>query len=167
MQILLVIATMILGILFSPQAHAVCPVCTVSIAGGLGVSRWLGIDDIVPGIWIGGLILSMGFWFSDWIKGRDWKFRLEKLPSVFIFYLITLTTLYVTNTLFLPGNTLWGIDKILLGMVVGSPGFYIGNLMDQYLRKVNEGKVLFYYQRVILPVTTLSILSFVFYLITK
>jgi len=49
--------------LFLPSyALAVCPVCSIAVAGGVGLSRWLGIDDTISGIWIGGLIISLAIW---------------------------------------------------------------------------------------------------------
>ena len=60
---------------FPTPVRAVCPVCTVAVAAGLGISRWIGIDDAVTGVWVGGLILSSGLWMADWIKKRSWKIQ--------------------------------------------------------------------------------------------
>jgi hypothetical protein len=32
------------------MAKAVCPVCTIAIASGVGLCRYLGIDDLVSGL---------------------------------------------------------------------------------------------------------------------
>ena len=47
------------GLLFAKKALAVCPICTVAAATGIGFSRWLGIDDTITGLWIGGLTVSL------------------------------------------------------------------------------------------------------------
>jgi len=47
------------GLLFAKKALAVCPICTVAVATGIGFSRWLGIDDTITGLWIGGLTVSL------------------------------------------------------------------------------------------------------------
>jgi len=31
-------------------SYATCPVCTVAIASGLGLCRYIGIDDVVSGL---------------------------------------------------------------------------------------------------------------------
>ncbi len=31
-----------------------CPVCSISIGVGVGLCRYLGIDDLISGVWIGG-----------------------------------------------------------------------------------------------------------------
>jgi len=68
---------LLLGLLalfaFPTPARAVCPICTVAVGAGLGISRWIGIDDSVTGVWVGGLILSSGLWMADWVKKKGWK----------------------------------------------------------------------------------------------
>ena len=148
------------------QAHAVCPVCTVAVGAGLGISRWLGIDDSVTGVWVGGLILSSGLWLADWIGKKEWKIPQKELVSVGLFFLFVIPPLYWSKMIGLPGNTLWGVDKLLLGTVIGSLLFIFGVWLDKWLRTNNKNKVYIYYQKVIIPVFLLSAASFVFYLIT-
>jgi len=149
------------------KAHAVCPICTVAVAGGLGISRWLGIDDAVTGVWIGGLVLSSAFWLSDFIRKKNWKVPQPDLVSIILFYLLVIPPLYWAKYIGLPNNSLWRVDKVLLGTVLGSIAFLIGMAIDKGLRKINEGKVFVYFQKVIMPVLMLTLLSFGLFLITK
>ena len=161
---------LVFGLIFllSPSpVHAVCPVCTIAVAGGLGVSRWLGIDDVVTGIWIGGLILSSGLWLADWIGKKGWRVPYKEAISVLLFFLFVIPPLYFAKMIGLSGNTLWGIDKVLLGTAVGSLVFLLGVKIDKWLRTTNADKVYVYYQKVIIPVFLLSITSFIFYIITR
>lgn len=153
-------------LLTTAQVQAVCPVCTVAVAGGLGISRVLGIDDSVTGIWVGGLILSSGLWLADWIGKRGWKVPQKEVVSTGLFFLMVIPPLYWADMIGLPGNTLWGVDKLVLGTVVGTLIFFSGVGIDKWLRTTNEGRVYIYYQKVIVPVFLLSLASFVFYLIT-
>ncbi|KKU63742.1 MAG: hypothetical protein UX88_C0023G0019 [Candidatus Woesebacteria bacterium GW2011_GWC2_47_16] len=73
MKKLLVFLSPIIFLLSPKTALAVCPVCTVAVGAGLGVSRWLGIDDSVSGIWVGGLVVSLSFWFADWLTKKNLK----------------------------------------------------------------------------------------------
>jgi len=42
-----------------------CPVCTIAVTAGVGLSRWLGVDDLISGLWVGGLLVSLiGLTFS-------------------------------------------------------------------------------------------------------
>lgn len=149
------------------HAHAVCPVCTVAVGAGLGISRWIGIDDSVAGVWIGGLILSSGLWLSDWIGKKGWRLPYKEIISVVLFLLFVIPPLYWGKIIGLPGNTLFGIDKIILGIIFGSILFTGGVWLDKWLRTTNEGKVYIYYQKVIAPVFLLTLGSFFLYLITS
>lgn len=161
---------------------AMCPVCTVAVAGGLGLSRFLGVDDTISGLWIGGLILSSSFWFITWVeKQSKLMTKLEKITNkikfinkhqlinsvVIIFmYLIILLPLYWTNIIGHPLNTLWGIDKLLLGNLFGSVAFLAGKELDGGVRR-KHGKQLFNYQKVVFPVGLLIIASIIFFFVTK
>ena len=166
MIILFTIFLFLLSLIFVFPAKAVCPICTVAVAGGLGISRWIGIDDAVMGIWVGGLILSSGFWLADWVSKKSWKIPYHKTLSVLLMIIFVLPPLYMAKMIGLANNTLWGIDKIVLGTIIGSILFFAGVKLDQYLRTTNEGKVYIYYQKVIAPVFLLTIGSFVLFLIT-
>ena len=152
--------------MFAIPVQAVCPICTVAVAGGLGISRWIGIDDAVMGIWIGGLILSSGLWLADFVSKKSWQVPYPKILSILLMVIFVVPPLYIAKMIGLPGNILWGIDKILLGTFVGSILFFAGMKFDQYLRTTNENKVYIYYQKVIVPVFFLTVGSVVFFLIT-
>jgi hypothetical protein len=152
---------------FPIKTYAVCPICTVAVGVGLGVSRWIGIDDAITGIWIGGLILSSGLWLGDWISKRKWKIPYPNFTSVLLMFLFVIPPLYWSKMIGLPGNLIFGIDKVLFGTIVGAVVFLIGVWTDKWLRTMNNGKIYVYYQRVIVPVFLLSLASYIFYLIDK
>jgi len=151
---------------FSKSAHAVCPVCTIAVGAGVGVSRWIGIDDTITGLWIGGLIISSGLWMANWVRKKSWKIPYPEILSIILMLLFVVPPLYWSKMIGISGNTLLGIDKVVLGTIVGSILFFLSIRADKVLRKTNNGKVYVYYQKVILPVLFLSIFSFIFYLIT-
>jgi len=151
---------------FPAKTLAVCPICTVAVGAGLGISRYIGIDDSVVGVWIGGLIVSMGLWLSSFLQKKNIKIPRVDLISVIFMALLTIIPLYFSKLIGHPSNKLWGIDKILLGSAFGAVAFILSVKADQYLRQKNNGKVLIYYQKVILPVLFLTLTSFFFYLAT-
>lgn len=57
-------------LIFTSKAYAICPLCTVAVGAGVGVSRSLGIDDVIVGLWIGGLLVSSSMWLFEWLKGK-------------------------------------------------------------------------------------------------
>lgn len=162
----LLMSALMLFFIFPSKAHAVCPICTVAVGAGLGLSRWIGIDDTVTGVWIGGLIISSGLWLADWIS-KKWKIRYSKILSILIMALFVIPPLYWSKIIGNPNNKFIGIDKVLFGTIVGSLIFFLGVWVEKLLRKTNNGKVYVYYQRVIVPVFILSLVSYILYLITK
>ena len=80
-------------------------------------------------------------------------------------YLFVLIPLKLDGTIGIVRNTMWGIDKIILGITIGSTALLLGALADKYQR-VKFKKIFFPYQKVVFPVLALVISSLVFYLIT-
>jgi len=148
------------------SVFAVCPLCTLAAAGGIEVTRILGVDDLISSIWIGGLIVSAALWLSDFLaKKKILKPIWREILSLILFYLLTIPFLYWGKMIGFPGNTFLGIDKIVFGITIGSFVFLLGVFLDKFLRKINGGKVFIYYQKVILPILFLTIISLMFYII--
>ena len=141
-----------------------CPICTVTVVAGLGLSRLLGIDDLITSLWIGGLILSFSFVTINWINGKWPKIRIQRfqIPFILLIYFLVLIPLKWDGSIGVAGNSVWGIDKILLGTAVGSLVFLAGVWTDKKVRAV-KGKQLFSYQKVVLPIAGLLIISLVIY----
>jgi hypothetical protein len=148
------------------SAKAVCPLCVVVVAGGLGLSRWLGIDDTVSGTWIGGLVVSLIIWLFYELDKREINFRFQRTIIWLGFYLLTLLPLYFTGILGHPENKIFGVDKLLLGILLGSLFFLFGVFLHNFLKKKNQGKSFFPFQKVVIPLLFLMSLSFIFYLLT-
>jgi hypothetical protein len=145
-----------------------CPICTVTVVAGLGISRMLGIDDLITSLWIGGFILSFTFITNDWIK-RKWP-KIDSnyyyYPMFALMYLFVLIPFKMNGTIGIAKNTFWGIDKIILGIAIGSVVFIIGALADKLQRKRFK-KIFFPFQKVIFPVVALLITSVIFWFATK
>jgi len=112
------------------------------------------------------LIVSAALWLSDFLAKKKilkpiWR---EILPLI-LFYFLTIPFLYWGKMIGLPGNTFLGVDKIVFGITIGSFVFLLGVFLDKFLRKINGGKVFIYYQKVILPILFLTIISLMFYII--
>jgi len=157
----------VFGALIALPAKAVCPVCTVAVAGGLGLSRWLGIDDTITGLWAGALVASVTFWTINWLTKKNIKFYGRKILVAFFWYGITFVPLHYMGITGHPYNKLWGVDKFILGVVIGSLVFAITAKLYEYLKEKNHGKAHFPYEKVAIPVGALAILSAVFYFITR
>lgn len=165
MTYILIISLFLLLPLAAAKAVPICVICTAAVSAGVGLSRWLGVDDAITGLWLGGLAASISLWTINWLSGKNIKF-FGRQPLIFIIYYAAMVwPLYHYNLAGHPLNKLWGIDKLMLGLIVGTVGFIVAVLLNEYLKKKNKGRVYFSFQKVVLPVGLLAILSLALYLI--
>lgn len=147
--------------IFVRSVFATCPVCVVAVGGGLWLAGTLGIDDLIVSIWIGALVTALATVLAG-------KFKKIKLPQAevswsVIFYFLTLATLQLQGKLNNPYCRIFGVCKIWLGITVGTLVFLLGVFLDRFLRTKNEGKVFFPFQKVVLPVVAVLLVSLIFY----
>jgi len=149
---------------FFPQnAFAVCPVCTVAIGAGVGLSRYFGIDDVITGLWIGAFIVASALWLFNFLKAKSINFPYLKMLLLFLTFLVSVVPLYFGNFLNHPFNQIFGVDKIIFGISVGVVLFFISQKIDGSLRAKNNFKVYFPYQKVVIPLTILFVVSVFLY----
>ncbi len=151
-------------------AKAVCPVCIIAVGAGLGLSEYLGIDDTIAGAWIGGLLVAMIIWTINWLNKKNWKFGNKDLRDILItiiYYAMVIWPLLTKNLIGHPWNKLFGIDKLALGIALGSLGFLGATLWYNNIKKNNGGHAQFPFQKVAWPVGALILLSLAFYFLTK
>jgi len=146
-----------------------CGVCTAAALAGVGLSRWLKIDDSISGLWIGGMLISLSIWTAKWLGDKFPKINFFGLTFIvgFIYYALIIIPFYQKGIMGHPKNVLFGIDKLLLGLVVGSIFFYLGGELYKIVKTKNGGHAQFPFQKVVIPVAILAILSGIFYFITK
>jgi len=161
-----------LSFLFVEKVSAVCPVCTLAVGAGVGLSRWLGIDDSVTGLWIGGLIVSMITWTESWLDKKNIRFKGRIFFTTLAYYAVIIIPLYYSGIIGHPQNALFyfrsfKIDKLLFGIVAGSIAFLSGASWYFYLKEKNKGRAYFPFQKVVMPVAPLVVLSAIFYFLTK
>ncbi|HLC65430.1 MAG TPA: hypothetical protein VJI46_04890 [Candidatus Nanoarchaeia archaeon] len=58
------------------SVHAHCPLCTVGAAAAAGGAAYLGVSNVVIGIFIGAFAVSMGWWVSRLIKRQFVRFQM-------------------------------------------------------------------------------------------
>lgn len=155
------------GLLFWLPAKAVCPVCAVAVGVGVGFSRYLGIDDTVTGIWIGGLVLSISIWTIDWFERKKIQFAARAFITTLVYYALSVLPLYWMGIMGNSENTMLGIDKILLGVLVGSAAFLASVSWYEDMKKKNGGHAYFPFQKVAMPVGALVLFSILFYILTS
>jgi hypothetical protein len=155
-------------VLFSAKsALAICPICAIAVGAGVGLSRWLGIDDTITGLWIGALIVSSIAWTINWMNKKNIRFKGRKILLTLMYYLVIIVPLYWKGIIGHIYNKIWGIDKLIFGIIIGSVVFLASVLWYQNLKKKNNDKAYFPFQKVAMPVGFLAIFSAILYFLTK
>lgn len=155
----------VLMTVLNTSANAMCPVCTVAIGAGLGVSRVLGIDDFTTSIWMGGLVVSTINWILSWLEKRKIKSAKVTVATYLVMYALVFIPLWMSGTIGVKGNFLFGIDKVLLGIIVGTVFFIIGMLIHNSLKKKNNSVNYIPFQKVVLPISFIWIATLIAYYI--
>ena len=153
---------------FASKTYAICPLCTIAVGAGVGFSRSLGIDDVIVGLWIGGLIVSSCMWLIEFIKGK--KIIGKKWCKWWLFvivvsmYSLALVPLKLSGVIGHPLNTILGVDKVLFGVLLGSIVFFTSGRLHFFLKKRNVERNYIPYQKVIIPVGALWLATIFLYL---
>lgn len=155
------------GWLVATSVFAVCPFCTFAVGAGIGLAQYFGIDDTITGMWIGGFIVSLISWTISWLDKKNIYFYGRKILVTVIYYCIIIVPFYIYRIMGHELNKLWGMDKILLGVIIGSIVFFIGATSYQILKERNNNHAYFPFQKVVMPILPLIILSIIFYYLTK
>lgn len=157
----------IVSLIIPMAAMAVCPLCTFAVGAGIGLAQYFGVDDTITGFWIGGLMVSMVWWTNIWLEKNNIIFYGRNIVVAVVYYSFAIIPLYFWGIMGHALNKYYGIDKILLGIVIGSIVFFVGVVSYEYLKNNNQGKAYFSFQKIVMPVAPLVILSIIFCYLTK
>ena len=145
--------------IFVNSAYAQCPVCIVTVGGGMLVAPKLGIDDLLVSIWISALSTAMAFYLAPKIK---YKLLNNQWILSLLLFATTLIYFQTSGQLYHSKNQLLGLDKILLGQTIGLFAMFIGNFIYGFTKYKNDGKAIFPYSKVVFPVGLVLIITAIF-----
>ena len=164
--LLLIPLLSIIAIIPTVMAH--CPLCTAATIVGVGVTRSLGWDDSIVGIFVGAMIVSSALWVNNILKKRNIGgnpfLRISSLTIAT--FVLTVLSFYFAG-IFGPANIyrIFGIEKIIFGTVSGSIVSFAAFFASNKVKIKNDGKVLFNYQTMILTFTGLIINTILFWMV--
>jgi DMSO reductase anchor subunit len=146
------------------SANPACAVCTVAVAASLELARYWGVDDSVVGVWSGAFLALLGYWMILWFDKKKWNFKGRN------FLLIALSVsmicfMYIKKMVYSPEVILWilYIDPFLFSVILGAVVFIYASLFYQWMKAGNGGRAHFPFEKVVVPVAALVMLSIYFY----
>ena len=153
-----------------PRVMAHCPLCTAATIVGVGVTRSLGWDDSIVGVFVGAMIVSSALWINNIFKKRNVGGNaFLRIGSITIAtFVLTVLSFYFAG-IFGPANTyrIFGMEKIIFGTFSGAIVSFITFFSSNEIKKRNEGKVLFNYQTMVITFGALIFNALIFWGIFK
>ncbi|KXB07010.1 hypothetical protein AKJ51_02220 [candidate division MSBL1 archaeon SCGC-AAA382A20] len=165
-----ILSVAVLFFLFiSDYALAHCPVCTLAVGTGVAAARFYGVDSTIIGVWLGAFIISTGLWLTNLLRSRNLLPNsytdLQNFLISFLVFLSFAIPFYVSGLIGNPKYTVWGMDKLLLGMVVGSSLSYLGPEISAWIKRRNGDNVVLPFQGAVIVLILLSLSSGTFLVI--
>ena len=148
---------------FVQPAYAQCPICIVTVGGGMLLAQKLGIDALLISIWISALNVAISFWLATKFKNKLFK------NGHFLSFILLATTLIYFQTTGQIGhlaNRLFGVDKIIFGQLLGTFSMMLANHSYQAI-KTKLGHTPFPYAKVVFPFGTVLFITLVFKFLFK
>lgn len=148
-------------LLFPAVTYAHCPLCVAGAGVGLTLSRWIGLDDSITGLWLAAFLGATSFWSYSLLVKKFNRGRIAWLkPALYlIIFASTLWSFYKFN-LVIRMEKMFGFDKLTFGIIVGGVAFYLIEIVNNLIIKIH-GKTLFPYQRIVFSLGTILGLSII------
>lgn len=142
-------------LLMPKVAFAHCPLCVAGAAAGVTLTRWVGVDDSITGVWLAAFLGAISFW-TDSALSRRKKIPYSKPLIYIIFFGLTIWSFYKFQ-LVIRMTQIFGFDKLTFGMLTGGILFYLVDLI--------KIKHYFNYQRIVISLGSMAALSLAIYIL--
>lgn len=143
-------------------ANPACAVCTVAVGASLEIARYYGVDDAVVGVWAGALLALLGYWLILWFNKKNWYFpgRDALLMAVSVG---SIGFMYISEMPYSPKIIgIFYLDPLLFSTILGALTFIYVSKFYQWMKAHNGGHAHFPFEKVVLPVAALALLSVYF-----
>ena len=145
-------------------ANPACAVCTVAIGASLSIARKMGVKDEVVGVWTGAMLAILGYWVIRWFDKKGWNFKYRD-TLLMVLSLASVGFVYMGDLIYNPILFLGFlyIDSFLFATLIGAIGFIGGMNFYEWMKAHNGGHAHFPFEKVVVPVLTVFILSLIFH----
>ncbi len=150
-----------------PQTTFACPLCAAALTTGLGLTRYFGVDDLISGVWIGAWIAFLAYLTIHWLEKKEIRFRGRDWLVALDYALIFLLLFSHLELIGHPLNTIFGIDKLLLGMGLGASVFVLFTKRYTFLRQNAPHMIVIPYQKLVMQVVPLALISLLLYAVMR
>ncbi len=150
------------GLLLARPVYAHCPLCVAGAGVGLSLSRVLGIDDSITGVWMAAFLGAMSFWANNYVKKT--YIPLQKPVIYILIFATTILSFYRFGLINEHNGLIFNLPKLTFGMITGGALLYLVDIVNAVIKK-KKGKVLFPYQSIVFMLGSMVILSIGIYIL--
>lgn len=154
------------SLFFLEEVSAHCPLCTGAVVAGAIGAKYLGLDVLILGIFVGAFAISTGLWIARKLKNYFKYQNTLIIISMFLFTVIPALGFVKDMTYISLLSKVYFVNKLLIGSIIGSIITLFAYHLHNYI-KIKFGKVLFPYQGVVLTLVLLFITSISTYFVIK
>ena len=163
MQKLLLSLIILLSSATKSFANPACAVCTVAVGAFLEIARRAGVDESVVGVWAGAMLALMGYWLIIWFDKKNWRFYGRDFILI-ASSVAMIGFMYIKEIEYNPTDILvFWIDPFLFSVILGALGLIYSSAFYQWMKKRNGGHAHYPFEKVVVPVLALVLLSVLFY----
>ncbi|NQV09015.1 hypothetical protein HQ529_04145 [Candidatus Woesearchaeota archaeon] len=156
------------------EVKAHCPLCTIGAAAAAGGAVWLGVNQVVIGIFIGAFAVSIGWWVAGLIKKQYVPF--QKWIIILLSFITTIGPLLPildgVNPLYisLAGeygsllNRVYLYNLFLIGSIIGGIIVSLTPWLSKKITELRKGKMISY-QGIMLTLLLLVITGIIIQLV--
>lgn len=151
-------------LLLTTQAYAnpACAVCTVAVGASLEIARHFGVDDSVVGVWSGALLALVGYWTIKWFDKKGWNFYGRDITLI-VLSVAMIGFMYISQMVYTPKPLLiFYLDPFLFSTILGAIVLIASSAFYQWMKARNGGHAHFPFEKVVVPVAALALLSLYF-----
>lgn len=142
-------------------ANPACAVCTVAVGASLEVARRYGVDDAVVGVWAGAMLALLGYWLILWFEKKNWNFIGRDL-LLMVISVGSIGFMYINMPYQAKVIGIFYMDPLLFSTILGALTFIYVSKFYQWMKARNGGHAHFPFEKVVLPVLALALLSVYF-----
>lgn len=156
------------GFAFVKPVYAHCPLCVVGAGAGLSLSRVLGIDDSITGVWMAAFLGVMSFWINNSIIKKSASKKeyipFQKLIIYIAIFATTIFSFYRFGLINEHNGLIYNLPKLTFGLLTGGALLYLVDMVNEAIKK-KKGKVLFSYQSLVFTLGSMFLLSIGIYIL--
>ena len=149
------LVAMLVFLSFPKVAFAHCPLCVAGAAAGVTLTRWVGVDDSITGVWLAAFLGAMSLWTYTFVRRKFDKPWLK--PAIYILFFAATIWSFYKFQLVIRMSQIFGFDKLTFGMLTGGALFFFVDGLKLKHR--------FNYQKIVVSLGSMVLLSLVIFIL--